>query len=98
MALRRYARVPILGLNRFYGTSRVSAAIQAGIESGIIKFRSDFIKEGQRLDSIAGMHYNGRSDLYWIIAAASGIGWSLQVPPGTAIKIPDVNDVARLIG
>ena len=98
MALKRYSRVPILGLNRFYGTSVVSATIRQGVESGIINFRSDFLKDGQRLDTIAGTEYNGRSDLYWVIAAASGIGWGLQVPPNTILKIPDIDDVAKLIG
>lgn len=98
MALRRYDRVPILGLNRFYGTSRVAQAIRDGMESGSIKYREDFLREGQRLDSIAGVEYNGRSDLYWVIAAASGIGWALQVPPNTLLKIPDIDDVAAIIG
>ena len=98
MALRRYARVPILGLNRSYGTSIVAVAIRNGIEAGIIRFEEDFLREGQRLDSIAGRHYNGRSDLYWVIAAASDIGWALQVPPNTTLRIPDINDVAKLVG
>lgn len=98
MGLKRYSRVPVLGLNKFYGTSVVSATIRNGIETGAIRFREDFLRDGQRLDTIAGAEYGGRSDLYWVIAAASDIGWSLQVPPNTALKIPDIDDIAKLIG
>jgi hypothetical protein len=42
----------------------------------------------QRLDTLAGKYY-GSSQYWWIIAAASGIGWGLQVPPGTLIRIPE---------
>ena len=45
------------------------------------------MKEGERLDQIAGVVY-GDSTLWWMIAAASGIGWGLQVPPGTKLRIP----------
>lgn len=98
MALRRYNRVPILGINRQYGTSRVSKIISDGIAAGTIRFKQTFLKEGERLDTIAGREYNGRSDLYFVIAAASNIGWALQVPPGTIIRIPNLTDVSRVIG
>ena len=40
----------------------------------------------------------GSSDLWWILAAASGIGWALQVPPGTVVKVPTaLNRVFDLI-
>ena len=45
------------------------------------------ILEKERLDVLAGKIY-GDGGYWWIIAAASGIGWSLQVPPGTRLKIP----------
>ena len=44
---------------------------------------------------IAGDAYND-SSLWWVIAAASGIGWGLQVPPGTVIRIPI--DLAQVFG
>jgi len=43
--------------------------------------------EAERLDVIAGRVY-GDGRLWWIIAAASGIGWWLQVPAGTRLVIP----------
>ena len=97
MAVRRYARANILGANKQYGTSRAIRAIRNGIEAGTIRYTSQRLLEGQRLDSIAGMVYgNGR--LWWIISAASDVGWGLQVPPETVIRIPNLADVSILVG
>jgi len=53
------------------------------------------LNEGERLDTIAGRVY-GNARLWWIIAAASGIGWPLQVPPGTQLLIPtDLKQTAQ---
>lgn len=60
-----------------------------------IQFEYYVLEEGQRLDQLAGLAYNSAS-YWWIIAAASGIGWGLQVPPGTVLRIP-VN-LAEVIG
>lgn len=57
------------------------------MQRGQIAFARVTIKEGQRLDKIAHDFY-GDARLWWIIAAASGIGWWLQVPPGTLLKVP----------
>jgi hypothetical protein len=55
------------------------------------------LQEGERFDIIAGEVY-GDGRLWWIIAAASGIGWFLQVPPGTRINVPvSMDQIARLI-
>lgn len=97
MAVRRYARANILGANKQYGTSRAIRAIRSGIEAGTIRFSTQRLLEGQRLDSVAGSAYgNGR--LWWVIAAASNIGWSLQAPPETIIRIPNLSDVSALVG
>lgn len=97
MTFSRYSRTPILGLNKLYGTSNIGTVIREGISLGLINFKEAVLVEGQRLDTIAGQEYGGQSDLYWVIAAASGIGWPLQVPPGTKLIIPDINDVANLV-
>lgn len=97
MAIKRYARSNILGVNKQFGTSRAIQAIRDGMVSGIINFRTQRVLEGQRLDSIAGDVYNdGR--LWWIIAAASEIGWGLQVPPETVLRIPNLDDVTSVVG
>lgn len=72
--------------------------IRSGIESGDIQITKVLIlTEADRVEHIAGALY-GDSRYWWIIAAASEIGWALQAPPGTIIKVPDINDVQRLLG
>jgi len=97
MALRRYSRSNILGANRQFGTSRAIRAIRNGIATGFIRFTTQRVLDSQRLDSIAGDVYgNGR--LWWVIAAASDVGWALQVPSETVIRIPNLVDVSSLVG
>tara|TARA_Y100000591_G_C21489801_1_gene524537 strand:- start:51 stop:224 length:174 start_codon:yes stop_codon:yes gene_type:complete len=56
------------------------------------------LKEAQRLDTIAAESY-GDARLWWVIAAASNIGWGLQVPPGTKLSIPiDLAQIGDLVG
>lgn len=98
MSLRRYARSPILRAGSYYGTSRVSEVIRNAISRGDIKVEVHVLQEGERLDSIAGRRY-GDGRLWWVIAAASGIGWGLQVPPGTRLQIPtDLSQVSEVVG
>jgi hypothetical protein len=97
MALNRYARTSILNYGAQYGTGRAREAIQAAIRSGQLSVRSFVVRGRERLDTIAGVQYeDGR--LWWILAAASNIGWGMQVPPGTVINVPDLGAVAALIG
>jgi len=96
MAFSRYRRAPLLDFGRQYGTSRAHEVIRQAIKEGRLPFQSLTLKEAQRLDHLAGQYYsNGR--YWWVIAAASEIGWGLQVPAGTFIRIPKIEDVARLI-
>lgn len=96
MALRRYARDPVLGFGSHYGSARAIETIRAGIANGTIKFREATLGEGDRLDIVAGREY-GDATLWWVIASASGIGYALQVPPGTMLRIPILADVARVL-
>jgi nucleoid-associated protein YgaU len=73
---------------RFYKTNEYASAIRRGVVDGSIPYSTKILAEGERLDTIAGNTY-GDGRLWWVIAAASGIGWGLQVPPGTLIFIPD---------
>ena len=97
MAVSRYARTPILELGKRFGTSRAIKAIRDGIAAGTIKFREETLSGLERLDVIAGNEY-GDGRYWWIIAAASNIGWASQVPPGTYLRIPTLDDVLRVVG
>lgn len=50
------------------------------------------LTQADRLDTLAGALY-GDSRYWWVLAAASNVGWSLQVPPGTVINVPDLQQV-----
>jgi hypothetical protein len=97
MAFSRYRRSPVLSFGRQFGTSRAHEVIRDAIADGSLPYTEITLTEAQRLDHIAGQVYgNGR--YAWLIAAASGIGWMLQVPPGTNIRIPDLSVASRLVG
>lgn len=96
MALNRYSFSPkgknSLGQN-YISKSNASFLIYNGIETGQIDFNTHVLKDGERLDYLAGAFY-GDSSLWWVIAAASGIGYALQVIPGTLLRVPtNINEV-----
>ena len=54
-------------------------------------------ESGKRLDHYAQEYYEDAGN-WWLIAAASGIGWWLQVPEGVVLKIPtDLEEVEDFI-
>ena len=87
MALQRYENDVLVGGGRLIGTNNAITLIRNGIANGTIGTQVRVITEAERLDVIAGRQY-GDGRLWWVIAAASGIGWWLQVPAGTRIVIP----------
>lgn len=97
MAFSRYARTPILNFGAQFGTGRAREAIQAAVASGQIATRTIVVRGLERLDTIAGVAY-GDGRYWWVLAAASNIGWGMQIPPGTIVKIPDLSQVAALVG
>lgn len=97
MTIRRYARTPTFGLGIRYGTSFAITSIRSNIKNGNIRFDEIVLQEHERLDVLAGKYYSD-SKLGWVIAAASNIGWMPQVPPGTLIRIPNIDDCAKFIG
>tara|TARA_E500000331_G_C17189558_1_gene684219 strand:+ start:777 stop:1073 length:297 start_codon:yes stop_codon:yes gene_type:complete len=98
MAIRRNARTAVLNFGKQYGTGRAGIAIYTACKLGTITVTQRQIKDGERLDTIAGQVY-GDASLWWVIAAASGIGWNLQVPPGVVLSIPvDLNQVNMYVG
>ncbi len=97
-SIRRYARSPTLKGGSIFGTGRAGIAIYTAAQNGGLKVEQRQMKGGERLDVIAGRFY-GDSSLWWVIAAASGIGWGLQVPPGVVISIPtDLSQVSLFVG
>jgi len=90
--MRRYDNVEVLGFH--YATSDKISRLRENIKNGNITCAQIILQEGVRLDNLAGKYY-GDGKLYWIIAAASGIGFCLQTPPGTVIMIPKLSDVGK---
>jgi hypothetical protein len=97
MAFSRYSRAPVLAFGTQYGTSTAASVIRAAIANGDLPTREIYLRASERLDVLAGQVY-GDSRYWWVLAAASDIGWGLQIPPDTVIKIPDLAAVGRLIG
>ena len=98
MALSRYiysVKKTDLNGKEFVGTSNVSRSIYFAVEQQQINYSVHVLEEGERLDTLSGQFYKD-SSYWWVLAAASGIGWSLQVPPGTIIKVP--TSVSELFG
>jgi len=95
--IRRYDTSAVLSYGKLYGTSLVSRQIYNGIQNGTIRYSEINLSEGERLDVIAGQVY-GEGLLYWILCAASGIGYPLQCPPGTIVKVPVLGDVVKALG
>ena len=89
MAISRYTFVSKYNLsnNVFYGTASYNVRISNAVRNGILDCHTHIISAGERLDQLAYNHYND-AKYWWVIAAASKIGWSLQVPPGTVVLIP----------
>ncbi len=97
MAISRYSLSPKINFGFQYGTSETISLIRAGIASGVIPSQVIFLKEIIRLDVLAGQYY-GDGKYYWLIAAGSNIGWSLQCPPNTRIVIPNLEQSLRYLG
>lgn len=97
MATSRYILTPRINFNFQYGTSDTVSRIRSAIADNLIDVRVIFLKEIIRLDVLAGQYY-GDGKYYWLIAAASNIGWSLQIPPNTRIVIPDLQQALQFLG
>ena len=87
MAFSRYLINKKIRNNTGMATSVNMVKIFNAVEAGAVPFETFVLEEGQRLDHIAGSAYQDAS-YWWVIAASSGIGWGLQVPPGTVLRIP----------
>lgn len=96
MATSRYAFTKRLD-GRLIATSDITSKIFFSAQSNQLSFNIVTLKSGERLDHLAGRQY-GDSSLWWIIAAASGVGWASQCPAGTVLRVPsDLNQIFNLI-
>ena len=84
---KRYTNTTLIKGGKAYATSKTIPKIRLAAEAGLIKTREYMVRDGERLDIIAG-RFLGDGSFWWIIATLSGIGWSLQVPPGTLLTLP----------
>jgi len=97
MAINRYDRTDLMAGGKMLATPENIRSIQRAVRNGNIICKQIILREGERLDHLAGRVYgNGR--LWWVIAAASGVGWGMQVPPGTRISVPtELSGIAMLV-
>lgn len=100
MPISRLKNDPILFDNKrkaYFGRSQHLENIRNAINNGNIPISETIVlSEEQRLDTIAGQKY-GDGRYWWILAIASGIGYGLQVPPGTVIVVPELSGILQNI-
>jgi len=97
MSIDRYANDNVIQDGKILGTNRSILLIRQAVKSGQLNVTEKITSSFERLDIIASSVY-GDGRLWWVIAAASEIGWWLQIPPGTLLKIPiSLNDVQDLV-
>jgi len=98
MPLSRYGRTGVTAGGKKQRTSNAHWIIRRAALRGSISCISWVVKEGERLDTIAGRIY-GDGTLWWVIAAASAVGWGPQVPPGTRLLVPeDIGAIQAIVG
>ena len=94
--MRRYRKDTIIRGGKSYSSNRSAVKIRNAIDAGNLEVRVLTLGMYRRLDHLAYQYYEDPS-MWWVIAAASGIGWSLQVPPGTRIVIPIRKDQLEVL-
>jgi nucleoid-associated protein YgaU len=95
--MNRYRNDTIIKNGTTIETNRLILRLRTAIKNNNIACTERYLRDGERLDTIAYQYY-GDGGLWWVIAAASNIGWWLQVPPGTLLRIPvDLNSFSNYI-
>jgi len=96
-SINRYENDKLVSAGKLLGTNAAIIKLRNAISAGTIQTTATVLRGAQRLDVIAHDSY-GDGRLWWVIAAASGIGWWLQAPAGTRIVIPsDISAVLEVI-
>ena len=86
-------------LNKTMTTSSDKTRLQTTILPNIVGNNDTYIETitPERLDILANQFYNDAS-LWWVIAAANGIGkGTIRVPIGMILRIPNVTDVMSFV-
>lgn len=97
MAFSRYKADTRIAIDNQFGVAKGVSSVRRAIKRGTLPIVREIIMSGDdRLDTIAGSIY-GDSSYWWVLAAASDIGWGMQVPPGTVIKIVNLREVESLV-
>ena len=94
MAVSRYRIDNFSGAG--LGSNKAIRNIRDALRNNSLSYNTRVLREGQRLDIISFESY-GDPRYWWVIAAASGIGWWLQVPPGTRLRIPNLEQILELL-
>lgn len=95
--MRRYKRDQRIGGGILQSAQSV-AVLRRARDFGLLNLREVILKESQRLDHIAFKEL-GDPHAWWIIAALSDIGWGMQLPAGTILKIPlNLQVIQSLVG
>lgn len=95
--INRYENDRLTAGGKILATNMAIVRLRDAIKAGAVRTTTSVLRGGQRLDTVAQAQY-GDGRLWWVIAAASDIGWWLQVPPGTRLVIPlDINEVLAVI-
>ena len=98
MAFSRYANDNYDYTGQGLAVSRGVLKVRKAVAIGAIPIIDQLITtQVDRLDTLAGSVY-GDGSYWWVLAAASNIGWGMQVPPNTIINVPDLRAVERLVG
>lgn len=98
MAFSRYSSDQRINLGQQLGSPASLLLLKRALRDGTIPIVRTIIATGaDRLDTLSGVVY-GDAKYWWVLAAASGIGWGLQVPAGTVINIVSLTDVQRITG
>jgi len=96
--IRRYQNTKKIKGGRMLATPQAARALTAAVQAGRLRIRTRVLREGERIDIIAGEEL-GDAKMWWIIAACSGIGWGMQAPAGTSLTIPvKLSDVKAITG
>ena len=89
-----------MAISRYYTSNgqqyNMSSLIYQAVQSEQIDYDIKISTLGDRLDHIAYSQYKN-ANYWWVIAAASGIGWWLQIPADVVLYIPkNIDQIIRL--